>query len=52
LYGALWPGSNGIGEAAEKFYICKETIKGNNLKDKHAFTRKKVREAILKGKVM
>lgn len=32
---------NGIGEAAEKNYICKETIKGNNLKNKHAFTRKK-----------
>jgi hypothetical protein len=47
----LWPGCNGTGEAAEKFYICKETIKGNNLKDKHAFTQSKVCEAILKEEV-
>jgi hypothetical protein len=45
----LWPGFNGTGETAEKICISKETIKGNNLKDKHAFTQNKVCEAVLKG---
>jgi hypothetical protein len=39
---------NGTGEAAEKFYVCKE-IKGNNVKDKRAVTLDKVCKAILKG---
>ena len=27
MYGVMWPGCTGTGEAAEKFYVCKETIK-------------------------
>ena len=36
-------------DTAEKFYICKATVKGNKLNDKHTVTSYKIFEAVLKG---
>ena len=36
-------------DTKEKFYICQETVKGNQLKDKYTVTSKKVFETVLKG---
>jgi hypothetical protein len=35
-------------DTKDKFYICQETVKGNQLNDKHIVTSKKVFEAVLK----
>jgi hypothetical protein len=34
-------------DTKEKFYICQETVKGNQLNDKHTFASKKMFEAVL-----
>jgi hypothetical protein len=36
-------------DTKEKFYICQEIVKGNQLNDKHTVTLKKIFEAVLNG---